>query len=150
MKLLEWDVLRCDDGSFKSVNASHGLRSHPDHRIPNWERLTADEAASIGIQSAHADADDPKAAAPNLKPRNQPVSAIVAIQPETSLWIFPKGCEHLEDKFLVRLKVGDVLLFLGSVHHAGAGYVMVHYRLHSYIDPLVRPAFLSLYELLSL
>ena len=52
-------------------------------------------------------------------------------------------CEHLEEKFLVRLEVGDVLLFLGNVAHAGAGYATVHYRLHAYIDPPVRSPLVS-------
>ena len=53
------------------------------------------------------------------------------------LWVFPDGCEHPESKVLVRLDVGDVLLFQGDVVHAGAGYASEHFRIHAYIDPPV-------------
>ena len=134
-KLRSWGALACTDGSEKEVNACHGLRSLPCGPAS----LTTDEAASLGAQPAHADAERAPGLS-HLKPQNKPFSALIAIQSGTLLWIFPSGCENPEDRFLVRLDVGDVLLFQGDVVHAGAGYACEHYRIHAYVDPPVRAA----------
>ena len=47
------------------------------------------------------------------------------------------GCANPTNKILVRMNVGDVLLFQGDVVHAGAGYIVEH-CIHAYIDSPVR------------
>ena len=61
---------------------------------------------------------------------------MIVVQDETSLWMFPGGCDpsaadqaHLVDG----MDIGDVIVWKGT--HAGAGYAIEHYRWHAYIDP---------------
>ena len=56
------------------------------------------------------------------------------MQPRTKLWIFPNGCDD-PNPMLLRLAVGDMLVWRGDLVHAGAGYAEEHVRVHAYVDP---------------
>ena len=64
-----------------------------------------------------------------------PLSALLAIEPGTKLWVFPNGCEAEEDAFLATIEVGEVMVWRGDLVHAGAGYAVEHTRIHAYVDP---------------
>ena len=96
-----------------------------------------DAAALLGRQPLHTDAPEPepgKRRAEDLPSGSKPLSIIVAIEPDTKLWIFPDGCDHPETGILVELAVGDALVWNMDVVHAGAGYALMHHRIHTYVD----------------
>lgn len=64
-----------------------------------------------------------------------PLSAMLAVQPGTRLWIYPRGCEAAEAAYALGLDVGDLLVWRGDLVHAGAGYAEEHCRVHAYVDP---------------
>lgn len=133
--------LRCSHGFQKTVADGHFLKSTPC--VPWHARQTA---ALVGRQPGHKDALEPKVAEQcrhKVKPLSQllddemPLSAMIAIQHGTKLWIFPDGCDpsRADSAYLVELEVGDVLVWRGDLVHAGAGYASDHYRIHAYVYP---------------
>ena len=131
----------CSDGSTKSATDVAPLRSLPCVA----SGTPAAEAAIVGRQKAHHDPSNlepDELARFGLKPlselpdMDQPVSAMLAVQEGTSLWIFPGGCDPAaaDAAFLLPdVDVGDVIVWRGA--HAGKGYAEEHYRWHGYVDP---------------
>lgn len=140
-------LLTCSDGSLKTVNDCYALRS-----------LKCDDdevvAEVVGRQPAHSDCPAPLPGEPSLAQlaaTDVPLSALLAIEPGTKLWVFPSGCEaaqaaaqspqaaaearSCEAARLVRLNVGEVMVWRGDLVHAGAGYALTHTRVHAYVDP---------------
>ena len=64
-----------------------------------------------------------------------PLSVLLAVMEGTKLWVFPRGCADDEAAFVVRLDVGEILVWRGDLVHAGAGYSCEHVRIHAYVDP---------------
>jgi hypothetical protein len=62
-----------------------------------------------------------------------PLSVLLAVQANTSIWILPDGCDG--KGHLVKMNVGDVLIFRGDLVHAGSGYNVQHFRIHGYFLP---------------
>ena len=90
---------------------------------------------------------------------------LLAVEPGTKLWVFPHGCKGGDGctggddgcdggadgcdandgtaaaadddtaAVLVRLEVGEVMVWRGDLVHAGAGYATEHTRIHAYVDP---------------
>ena len=136
--LEEAGLLTCSDGRTKSINDCHALRSLPC--LPTGGLSDVSEvdlaAAAMGRQPLHSDATLPaegEKPLDKLPPADQPLSVIVAVEPNTRLWIYPDGCDG--DGILVPLNVGDVLVWKGTLVHAGAGYAVTHHRIHAYVDP---------------
>ena len=152
------ELLNCSTGEKKEVADLHALKSTPCVPLGTSAKV----AARVGRQPAHHDAVEPKpheCRRYRVKPlselhiQDMPLSAMVAIQPGTVLWIFPNGCNHPERAYLVELAVGDILVWRGDLVHAGAGYAEEHFRIHAYIYPprsiYHRPGHLSTSQCLS-
>ena len=133
-------LLLCPDGRERVVNDCYCLKSISC--LPNGaDAVTpsaSDAAAVLGRQPLHSDAPDPEEPggprAEDLPPGSKPLSVIVAIEPDTKLWLFPDGCDHPESALLVELAVGNALVWNMDFVHAGAGYAVVHHRIHAYVD----------------
>lgn len=141
------------DRELTSVLAKHGVlgnRSVADatalmSKLCVPTNATATEAALAGRQPAHRDAPELNAREvarsgrrpiAELSDAEVPLSAMLAIQEDTKLWIFGSCDADAEaTAVLLELQVGDVLVWRGDLVHAGAGYRIVHYRLHAYFDP---------------
>ena len=105
--------------------------------------------AAAGRQPAHSDASPPAdgAARPleSLADADMPLSAMLAVQQGTRLWVYPSGCDAdaadaeeagaVVAPVLIELELGDLLVWRGDLVHAGAGYAEEHVRVHAYIDP---------------
>lgn len=146
-------MLSCSGGKVKTVRDCYALRSLPcaSASTPNAAAL----AARIGRQPAHSDAPEPrpkgeggggrggegnKPTVDTLDDVDVPLSAMLAIQPGTCLWIYPDGCGGVggggaDGAELVWLEVGEMLIWRGDLVHAGAGYAREHVRVHTYVDP---------------
>ena len=117
----EHGMLACEAGGKKTVNTCTALKSSA-HLLEGGAGVTGTAAARLGRQAAHADAPQPtRGSIDDLAPGDRPLSVMVAMEPGTQLWVFPSGCNNLEDALLVELQVGDVLVWRGDVIHAGAG-----------------------------
>lgn len=154
-------LLACSDGSVKTVNDCFALRSLP-HREPSGADGVGaggaadggdtvggeeDEAAALaGRQPAHSDAPPPEGTGGDgawlsgLADEDVPLSVLLAIQQNTRLWVWPRGCPGGgqpgdDGAELVRLSVGQLLVWRGDLVHAGAGYARQHTRVHAYCDP---------------
>lgn len=144
-------LLRASDGSDKVVNDCYALLSLPCCGAPSEGARRADgesaerpsaeqaaDAAAAGRQPAHSDAPEPAdGALAELHDDDVPLSALLAIQPRTCLWVFPDGCPGTggDGGVLLSLDEGDMLVWRGDLVHAGAGYAETHYRIHAYVDP---------------
>lgn len=134
-------IMMCSDGSTKSATDVAPLKS----LLCVASGTPAAEAAIVGRQKAHHDPSNlepDELARFGLKPlselpdMDQPVSAMLAVQEGTSLWIFPGGCDPAaaDAAFLLPdVDVGDAIVWRGA--HAGKGYAEEHYRWHGYVDP---------------
>lgn len=99
-----------------------------------------------GVQAAHADYA-PTAQMAVAPDSLQPFGALIAVQEGTKLYVWP-GSNRLStiredflsqiepiDPLVVLLNPGDVLLFAGSLVHAGAEYSSAdNVRVHFYVD----------------
>jgi hypothetical protein len=133
--------LRCSDQTEKDVADVAPLLSEPCVAAST----PAAEAALVGRQPAHndpSDLEEAELARLKLKPlselgdMDQPLSAMLVVQDNTSLWIFPGGCDDTaaQQAYLVDdAEVGDIIVWCGT--HAGAGYAVRHIRWHAYLDP---------------
>jgi len=157
----EAGLLACSDGvSSKVVRDCYALRSLPlpglraraeegavagadgDGAVAGADGLRAraeeDEARAAleGRQPAHSDSPEPlpPSSLADIADADFPLSALLAVQPMTKLWIFPNGCDD-PNPMLLRLAVGDMLVWRGDLVHAGAGYAEEHVRVHAYVDP---------------
>ena len=150
----EAGLLACSDGvSSKVVRDCYALRSLPlpGLRVRAVEdadekdgadglRVRAEEdearAALEGRQPAHSDSPEPipPSSLADIADADFPLSALLAVQPKTKLWLFPNGCDD-PNPMLLRLAVGDMLVWRGDLVHAGAGYAEEHVRVHAYVDP---------------
>ena len=95
-------------------------------------------------QAAHTDYV-PDAALLDTTDDTVPLLAVIALQPATTLEVWP-GSHHLirrarltrhtpkVTRRTVRLNVGDVIVFRGDLIHAGSPYTSRNLRLHAYID----------------
>ena len=159
-------LLACSDGSLKVVNDCYALRSLPHPATANSEDQQGNRegqaggkdanacdvqvvgedvvyaTALAGRQPTHSDAplpEDNSAGLSELSDVDIPLSAMVAIQKGTRLWVWPEGCPSGasadERAQLLELELGQVLVWRGDLVHAGAGYVQQHTRLHAYVDP---------------
>jgi hypothetical protein len=155
-------LLQCSDGSAKAVNDCFALRSLPhwghsggadggksevgaDGADTGGEE--ADETAALaGRQPAHSDAPPPQgdcgddAWLTGLADEDVPLSVLLAVEKNTRLWVWPDGCPAggqpgNDGAELVRLSVGQMLVWRGDLVHAGAGYARQHTRVHAYCDP---------------
>ena len=63
-------------------------------------------------------------------PSDAPLSVILAIMPGTRLRIFADNAWHI-----LKLAVGDAVVFRGNVLHSGVGYAEEHLRVHAYVYP---------------
>lgn len=138
--LREAGMMVCNDGvSNKRVVDAYALRSLPCTSGPD----DADSAARLGRQPFHSDAPEPEnpgAAVCDLADADVPLSAMLAIQEGTVLWMCPDGCGESADAGarLVDVRVGEIIVWRGDVVHAGAGYAEEHFRVHAYVDPPAR------------
>ena len=133
-------LLASADGRPKVVNDCYALRSEPclpDVPPPhNLGDVYIYGAAERGRQPTHSDAPNPsRGRIGDLANADVPLSIMLAIEPNTKLWIYPNGCDDTTGALLVELNVGDALVWRGDLVHAGCGYAVQHYRLHAYIDP---------------
>ena len=103
---------------------------------PSWAEEEEARAALEGRQPAHSDSPEPlpPSSLADIADADFPLSALLAVQPRTKLWIFPNGCDD-PNPMLLRLAVGDMLVWRGDLVHAGAGYAEEHVRVHAYVDP---------------
>ena len=138
-KLDRAGLLTTTDGRRKVVNDCYALKSAPCTPAHFDQPGAADVASTLGWQPAHADfptmADGRELTDLQLPAADVPLSVMVAIEPGARLWIFPEGCESRENALLVELNLGDILVWRGDIVHAGAGYHVIHYRVHAYVDP---------------
>ena len=129
--LQHYGLLECADGRrTKHVAYCHALRSKAmavsgegdaAGAAPLQEE-SSEQASVLGRQPLHSDAPPPKEGSlSDLEAADCPLSVMVAIEPDTKLWIFPSGCDHPEDALLIHLDVGDMLCWRGDLVHAGAG-----------------------------
>ena len=142
-------LLVCGDGvTPKVVNDCYALRSLPcvdDDDGKQQQQEEEEEAAEaelraalLGRQPAHSDvplAEVGRKQIDELPDADVPLSVLLAIQPGTKLWVFPRGCDDVDAAFLVRIEVGDIMVWRGDLVHAGAGYLEDHVRIHAYVDP---------------
>jgi hypothetical protein len=136
-------LLACSDGErVKTVNDCYALRSlpcvDPEEEEEEEEEGAEERAARMGRQPAHSDspmAEEGCPALEELADADMPLSVLLAIQPGTKLWVFPRGCGDEESAFLARVEVGDIMVWRGDLVHAGAGYAEEHVRVHAYVDP---------------
>ena len=154
-------ALECSDGSTKTVNDCYALRSlpAPAHEGGVDDDNVAKDAAAIaraGRQPPHSDSPEPPVGSlSQLADAGIPLSAMLAVEPETRLWLFPNGCPGAREAapagdaiaaamdgepdadgaVLVDIPVGAVLVWRGDLVHAGAGYAVDHIRIHAYVDP---------------
>lgn len=93
-------------------------------------------AAGGPMQGAHKDySTQDLARAAGLSEGCVPGSAIIALEPGTSLRVF-KGCfEHQDDdkEAFVDIPPGFCLIFRGDLIHSGVGYATGNHRLHCYL-----------------
>lgn len=101
------------------------------------------------IQAAHTDYI-PDAALLDTTDDTVPLLAVIALQPATTLDVWP-GSHRLVRRLrltrhtpkvtrrTVRLNIGDVIVFRGDLIHAGSAYASRNLRLHAYIDHLLVP-----------
>ena len=128
--LSDADLLQCSsDGLLKTVNDCFCLRSLP---LPGVRE--ADVAAVSGRQPAHSDSPEPPSGSlAEIEDRDFPLSAMLAVQEDTCLWVYPEGCGSPAE--LIHFDIGEVMVWRGDLVHAGAGYVEDHVRVHAYVDP---------------
>ncbi len=114
-----------------------------NHKISNW--VVIHSRPGCQDQAAHCDyiPDLPLAAASD---EQMPLSAIVALMPDTRLNIWPGSIkistlnsrliEHVKpiQKTIVKLNSGDMLIFRGDLVYAGSSYEKDNYRLHAFLD----------------
>ncbi|TMW66637.1 hypothetical protein Poli38472_014613 [Pythium oligandrum] len=62
-----------------------------------------------------------------------PIVAMLAIMPDTKLRVFKKcfGFAHVEQETIIRLEVGEMLIFRGDLAHSGVGYGADNYRVQT-------------------
>ena len=137
-------MLLCSDGSSKQVNDCYALRSLPCAETPAESTAHAEggaeaeavAAAVLGRQPAHSDAPEPpESSVSELADVDVPLSAMLAVEDATVLWVYPAGCDALDEAQLIQIARGDVIVWRGDLVHAGAGYAVDHVRVHAYIDP---------------
>ena len=124
-------LLACSDPTVeKAVADCYALKSVACADSP-------EEAAVAGRQPVHSDAPEPRASdrvarLSELADADVPLSCILAVMPRTCFWVYPNGCTGGPE--LLRLDVGELLVWRGDLAHAGAGYAEEHYRVHAYLD----------------
>ena len=122
-------LLECTTGK-KQVVRLHGLKSlRLDGYVPSDDPHVLQE----GDQGAHTDESRERYDEwmhMHPAPSDAPLSVILAIMPGTRLRIFADNAWHI-----LKLAVGDAVVFRGNVLHSGVGYAEEHLRVHAYVYP---------------
>jgi hypothetical protein len=143
--LPQWEPRRVD-GKLRAGDAKGASESERGAGGGYTEGEEEEAAALAGRQPAHSDAPPPEGGGgdgawmSDLADKDVPLSVLLAIQKNTRLWVWPAGCPRGslggdDGAQLVRLNVGQLLVWRGDLVHAGAGYARQHTRVHAYCDP---------------
>lgn len=130
------------------VALSRGLAERLDtlvgRRAAATDFVILESRPGCQIQAAHTDyvPDDALRATPD---DTMPLLAVIALQPATTLEVWPASHRLVRRTRLTRvtpkiarhtvtLDAGDVIVFRGDLVHAGSAYKARNIRLHAYID----------------
>ena len=101
----------CESSEVKTVKDIRLLKSLP---VPVRAGMTVQEAALEGRQQKHADVIDDANTRANvnklLYKEDYPVVGLLAVEEDTSLWLYPGGCEPDGREFLVQVPKGHILV----------------------------------------
>jgi hypothetical protein len=101
------------------ANDWHAVRS-----LPGGEKQPPHTDYSFPTEFAHLDHE------------NMPAGLIVALEPGTHLYVYGwnRLCADMREEKILKLDVGDALIFRGDLIHAGGAYSSDNIRLHAYLD----------------
>jgi hypothetical protein len=128
------------------IDMENRLRNHwksfyPNSNANDWHAVRSLPGGEK--QPPHTDYSFPLGFA-HLDHVNMPAGLIVALEPGTHLYVYGwnRLCADMREEKILKLDVGDAIIFRGDLIHAGGAYTTDNIRLHAYLDApaLKRPS----------